>query len=272
MMYPLYLLVESHDAHGGMMNSSNPILPILAVVFPVVLALINIYVGKVEWLNKIIPEHRWISLGAGVSIAYVFLDILPELSIAQEEIEESGLMWLNFLEKHAYLLALVGLAIFYGLELLANQSRRANREASGEDATSQGIFWVHIGAFAIYNALIGELFSNTEEKGLIPAILLFVALALHFLINDRGLRAHHKKPYDRLGRWILAGSLMTGWILGISFHLPEAFLAVLWGLLAGGLILNVLKEELPDTKESCFPSFTMGAGIYAILLLSIRVH
>ena len=268
-MFPLYVLVESH---GGMMDSPNPILPVLAVLFPILLALINIYVGKTEWLNKIIPEFRWISLGAGVSIAYVFLDILPELSIAQEDIEEVSLPWLGFLERHAYLLALVGLAIFYGLELLANQSRKANLKAGGEDCTRQGIFWVHIGAFAIYNALIGELFSNAEEKGLIPATLLFFALALHFLINDRGLRDHHKKPYDRIGRWILAGALVSGWAIGITFHLPEAFIGVLWGLVAGGLILNVLKEELPDTKESCFSAFTMGAGIYAILLLSIRVH
>ncbi|WP_204103011.1 MULTISPECIES: hypothetical protein [Spirulina sp. CCY15215] len=265
-MFPLYLLVESH---AGMMHSSNPILPILAVIFPILLALINIYVGKMEWLNKIIPEFRWISLGAGVSIAYVFLDILPELSTAQMEIEESGLMWLTFWEKHAYLLALVGLALFYGLELLADNSRKANLQASGEDCTSQGVFWVHIGAFAFYNALIGELLSNTEEKGLVPAILLSVALTLHFLINDRSLREHHKKPYDKIGRWVLAGALIAGWVIGSAFHLPEAFLAVLWGLVAGGLILNVLKEELPDSKESCFPSFIMGAGIYAILLLSI---
>ena len=37
--------------------------------------------------------------------------------------------------------------------------------------------------------------------------------------------------------------------------------------LAGGVILNVLKEELPEEKKSRFLPFAFGAGVYTVLLL-----
>ncbi|MBE9115462.1 hypothetical protein IQ249_06065 [Lusitaniella coriacea LEGE 07157] len=244
---------------------------LVSSLFPIGLAALHVVVGKLHWLDRILPKERWISLGAGVSIAYIFLDILPELGKAQVEIEHLKWSFIEFLEKHSYILALVGLVLFYGLELLAARSREANKSAGKSDSTSVGIFWVHIGAFALYNALIGELLSHTETRGFLPTLLLGITLALHFLINDRSLREHHKAPYDRIGRWVLAGALILGWVIGQSFQLLPGAIALLWALVAGGMILNVLKEELPDTQESCFFTFSMSAGIYAVLLLAVSL-
>ena len=38
--------------------------------------------------------------------------------------------------------------------------------------------------------------------------------------------------------------------------------------LAGGIVLNVLKEELPEQRESHFWAFALGTGLYAALLLA----
>ena len=246
---------------------AGPMAMAFYVLLPIVLAVIHIFVSRFAWLNRIIPWYRWLSLGAGVSIAYVFLDVLPELNHAQAEIEHVGGPLVQFLENHVYLLALAGLAAFYGLEILATRSRRMNHCETGKNCTHTGIFWVHIGSFAIYNALIGNLLSDAETRGVISAALLGIALALHFLVNDRSLRSHHKAPYDRLGRWILAGALMSGWAIGQVAHLHEAAVAVVWAFVAGGIILNVLKEELPEDRESCFGTFTVGGAAYAALLL-----
>jgi hypothetical protein len=242
---------------------------IIYILFPIILAVLHIYIGKLYWIHNIIPKERWLSLGSGVSITYVFLDILPELTQAQQEIEQTQLTAIVFLEHHVYILALVGLSLFYGLELLALRSRRRNREAGREDTTSVNVFWLHIGAFAIYNLLIGELFSHTEERSLVSAFLLFFALALHFLVNDDSLRSHHKKTYDRVGRWLLAGTLILGWTVGQYIELHGAAIASLWAFIAGGIILNTLKEEIPDRNESCFWAFSLGAAGYATLLLIV---
>lgn len=33
------------------------------------------------------------------------------------------------------------------------------------------------------------------------------------------------------------------------------------------MILNVLKEELPEGRKSCFPAFIAGAMVYTLLLI-----
>lgn len=250
-----------------MLFSAAPIfIKIIYILFPIILAIVHIYVGKLYWLHQIIPKKHWLSLGGGVSIAYVFLEIMPELTQAQREIEKTQLNSILFLENHVYILALLGLALFYGLELLALRSRRQNREVKQEDVTSLHIFWLHIGAFALYNFLIGELFSHAEQQGLVNSFFLFIAIALHFLVNDDSLREHHKHSYDRIGRWLLAGALFLGWIIGQSVELHAAAIASLWAFIAGGIILNTLKEEIPDRRDSCFWAFSLGIAGYTTLL------
>jgi zinc transporter ZupT len=94
-------------------------------------------------------------------------------------------------------------------------------------------------------------------------------MALHFVVNDNGLREHHREVYDRIGRWILAAAIIVGWVIGQGTEIHEAAIAVLFAFLAGGVILNVLKEELPDERQSKFWAFALGAAIYAALLVSV---
>ena len=241
----------------------------LGLLLAVGLGVVHIFASQSEKLERI-PQRWWISVAGGVSIAYIFLDIFPELSKAQEELEHSDHPLLSYLENHIYLLALFGLAIFYGLEKLVLRSRSHRQQTHGEDCTPPGVFWLHIASFAIYNAILGYLFRESENHGLIDCLLLFVVLALHFAVNDVGLREHHKRAYDRVGRWLLAGVILFGWVLGQAFQINEAAIAVIWALVAGGIILNVLKEELPPEQESNFGMFLAGATVYSGLLLSVH--
>ncbi|HEY9750640.1 MAG TPA: hypothetical protein V6C63_18305 [Allocoleopsis sp.] len=232
------------------------------------LVLVHLVASRLRFL-QVVPRSRWLSFGSGVSVAYVFVHVLPDLSAAQETVRQSwGAGW-EFLEHHVYLVALAGLAAFYGLERTAKVSRRRNREAGQGDVTDAGIFWLHMVSFALYNALIGYLLLHREESGFASSLLYAVAMALHFVVNDYGLREHHKKPYDQIGRWILAAAVMAGWVIGSSSQISPAAIAVLFAFLAGGVVLNVLKEELPENRESRFWAFAAGAIGYAALLLAL---
>jgi zinc transporter ZupT len=59
----------------------------------------------------------------------------------------------------------------------------------------------------------------------------------------------------------------VGWAVGLFFEISEAAIAVLFGFLAGGVIMNVLKEELPEERESRFWAFALGAALYTVVLL-----
>lgn len=46
--------------------------------------------------------------------------------------------------------------------------------------------------------------------------------------------------------------------------------AVLQSTFAGGVLLNVLKEELPEESKGSYWAFALGSGAYAVLLVAIN--
>ena len=131
------------------------------------------------------------------------------------------------------------------------------------------MFWVHLGSFGIYNALIGYLLLHREDMTLAGLAFFTVAMALHFLVTDYGLNEHHQHVYRRKGRWLLVAAVLAGFGLGLATDVSEAVVAVLIAFVGGGVILNVLKEEVPSERKSRFWAFAGGAAAYALLLLAV---
>lgn len=236
----------------------------LSLLFVIGFVIIHLTSKQMKFL-KVEPRSRFLSVAGGISVAYVFMHLLPELEEYQKEFDESFQNF-QFLESHIYIIALLGLVIFYGLEQLAKKSKRKG-EKSGIYKASFNVFWVHIGSFALYNAIIGYLILRGEYQSEWGMLLYFVAMGIHFVTNDKGLRATHKEDYDRYGRWLLAVSITIGWLIAAFTEVNIFILSMLSAFLAGGVILNVMKEELPEERESSFPSFLSGMLGYTILLL-----
>jgi CDP-diglyceride synthetase len=233
----------------------------LNLILTLSLTFLHLSVGKLHWL-KHIPQRRWLSFGGGVAIAYVFIEILPGLSQAQMIVEEAGQAIALPIMHQVYLLALIGLTVFYGLELLVEMQ---SPQAKSYKLNINSVFWLYISFFAVYNALFSYLLNHTART--VDCLLLFVAVAFHYTISDRNLREHNRCAYDKIGRWVLAGAILGGWMLRFVMPVGELGIAIIKAFLAGGLILNVLKRELPDRQESCFWSFVCGTGVYTTLLL-----
>jgi hypothetical protein len=81
------------------------------------------------------------------------------------------------------------------------------------------------------------------------------------------MRRDHKGRYHRIGRWLITAGFVLGRAVGALTEIPEATIAVLTAFLAGGIVMNVLKEELPEECRSRFWAFAAGAAAYAALLL-----
>jgi hypothetical protein len=232
---------------------------VAALAAAVVLASVHVFAGRLRFLRRT-PRSIWLSLAGGVSVAYVFVHLLPELASHQGVVERLTGRSLGFVEHHVYLVALVGLVVFYGLE-------RLTRGAEDASAAGPGTFWINIGAFAAYNALVGYLLLHRESPGARALLFFAVAMVLHFVINDYGLRDRHRSRYEGRGRWLLAGSVLVGWGVGATTEVPALVLALLVSFLAGGVIMNVLKEELPPERKSRFLPFAVGVAAYSIVLL-----
>lgn len=230
--------------------------------------LVHLWAGRLRFLD-VTPRSIWLSVAGGVSVAYVFVHVLPELSAGQEVVRRAVDFAAAFLEHHVYLVALAGLAVFYGLERLASASRHRRRQEGAQDRTSTPVFWIHIASFAAYNLLIGYLLVHREDQSVRGLAIYWFAMSLHFLVTDHGLREHHKEGYVARGRYVLAAALLAGWLFGLATQVSEALVAVLFAFLAGGVVLNVMKEELPEERQSRFWAFGAGAAGYAVVLLAV---
>jgi hypothetical protein len=227
-------------------------------------ALVHLFGGSLRLIGAHLRGHG-LSAAGGVAVAYVFLHIMPELAAHQSRQDEDLPTVLAYLELHIWILALAGLVIFYGLEHMVRASRAPDNV---EEAPRPAVFALHIGAFAAYNALIGYLTFEREPADPVNLLLYFIAFGLHLLANDFSLRREHEQAYDTYGCWILAAAVIVGWALGLVFQLPQHALSVPFAILAGGIVLNVLKEELPEERRSRFGTFALGTGLYTVLLLA----
>lgn len=233
-----------------------------------VLATVHFFGGKLSFLGGI-PRSIWLSGAGGVSVAYVFMHLFPELHEGQEHIVEHVPWGQEFLKHHVYLVALLGLMMFYGLERSVVSEKRDQAKKYKKESPKSGVFWLHIASFSVYNALIGYILFQREEEPTQTVVLFTIAMALHFLVNDFGLLEHHRDVYRKYGRWVLVLALIIGWVVGYFKEVSETLVIILTAFIGGGVILNVLKEELPEERESQYWAFALGALLYAILLLSL---
>ncbi len=262
---------------------------VVAGLAAAVLAAVHVATPYLRFLRGT-PRSVWLSVAGGVSVAYVFVHLLPELASGQRELSaalgaasgDRAAGGERLADRHVYLVALVGLAAFYGLERMAHRSRNEAADDAGTarrtdavdanvaaESTSAAVFWIHMASFGLYNVLIGYLLVHGEHATSAVLMLFTAAMALHFLVTDYALFEHHQRRYHDVGRWLLALAVFVGLGAAVAVELPDAATATLIAFLAGGVILNVLKEEVPNERQSRFWAFAAGMAGYAALLLAL---
>jgi hypothetical protein len=88
-----------------------------AAVFLAIVQVLPRYLGQPEGAAR----NRWLSAGGGVAVAFVFLQLLPELVSLREPVTEF-IGTTAFNGHDIFVLALAGLVAFYGIEVLARRS------------------------------------------------------------------------------------------------------------------------------------------------------
>jgi hypothetical protein len=221
--------------------------------------------GRVHPFRSLIRERRsLLSFGAGMSAAYVFVHVMPELHDARRAFVESASVALRYEGMAIYFLALVGFLLFYGLE---HQSRRLRETAEKGEAGPS--FKLDIGGFATYVWLMAYLLVNHFGDSLVSIELYAAALTFHFLSLENSLRHEHGAAYQRIGRFVLAAMALLGWGMGLLFALPQGVLALLVAFISGAIIMNSLIMELPSEKGGRFWPFMTGGVVYGLILLPL---
>jgi len=212
--------------------------------------------------DKATATHRRLLLPftAGIAIGYVFLYMLPKLS------EHTSLMVIKdagdweFAHYKLYLLALAGFLTY----LVINRLSTAEQPNVKKTSLMLGI------GFCFYNFLTGYIVYSLPRLGVLPYVLGTVAMCGHFVGVDHQLRHRQKIAYDRYLRWLIAASVLVGWGISLFFTLPKEFLMGATALLSGGVIINIMTEELPDKEEGRLAPLLAGVVFFLLLVVVMR--
>ena len=209
-------------------------------------------------------HRRWVSIAAGVSVATIFVDLLPEISESQAKFSTGPHHGAAlFPEQAIYLAAMVGFVLFYGLEYMVAASPSEKDKAGGV------FFSLQIAAFALYSGLIAYLLVHNTWHDVPSLVLYCLAMAFHLLLVDHSLAEERHGLYEGRGRWILALAVMAGWLAGTLTTIPDQWLARITGFVCGGVLMNTLVVEMPEGRGGRLWPFALAAAAYSLVLIVV---
>lgn len=236
-----------------------------------VLAGAYIFSGWFSRREEFWKRRRWVSAAAGISVAYVFVDALPELGSQQRVFAEATANApFLFIQERMYALALASFVLFYGLDHMV-LSRREQRRTQVETGERDTVYWIHLIGFATYSVLIGYLLVERADRGLLPLAAYTFAMAVHFVIVGHSLAEEHGLQHRSSGVWLLAASVLAGCALGLTTQLSDVMLARLFAVLAGGVIITSIGHEMPGERQGRFWPFCLGATLFALALFASEI-
>ena len=225
---------------------------------------------RVHPLRSLVRDRSTVlSFTAGMSAAYVFLRMMPELHETRRDFVEAAeaIHELPYEGMAIYFLALLGFLASYGLDRL-----RPGREAAGAGTTEHGLALLaksHLLGLAAYAALTSCLLVRDAAGSVAATTLYALAFGGHFLALDHSLFEEYGAAYRRVGRWVMAGACLLGWLAGVLLALPAFGVALLTAFISGGVIMTNALMELAAGKDGRFLPFLAGSVLYGLMLIPL---
>lgn len=231
-------------------------------------AAIYLFGGRLAYRPGQRGRRRFLSFAAGISVAYIFVHVLPMLQTIREiGMKSPSEFKMLFPEYSVYLWTMAGFLVFYGIETMVASPRQSPENCAGDDyGSAHWLPWVHIGGFAMYTWILTYMMVWTG-KGTFALCLFAVAMGMHIFTITCNLSSHYHAMYDRRGAFLLALASFVGWVSAQALDIPRPILLDLVAFVSGGVVVNAAIAELPKEKEGRYWSFVTGAMVYTVLLL-----
>jgi hypothetical protein len=193
------------------------------------------------------PE-RQAAFGGGLSVAYVFLHLIPSLDASHEVVGP-----------RIYFVALLGFVIFYGLDAFFQPPRHAHPTK----------YHAYLWMFFLYDGLLVFTLGLELPPTPILTAVFAVSLALDVLNTDLELQEGYGARFVKSGRWILLVGVAGGYALSLVRHPHPLVVDILTAALAGVMIFHTSNGVFPVSKTKKFPAFL--AGVLAFWLLHVAL-
>lgn len=204
-----------------------------------------------EWFFERMPhkKHKHItSFAAGVSVAFLFLDMMPDFSS-------------KVFSPWAFVWILLGFSAYHLVEkyLYQHHAKRASFRQ------------FHSGFTLLYHFALGVVLSQFARQSDFAALLFFIPLSLHLGVSSAV--QHHIHPSlaqsmkKNVGLKLLyASAPLLGVIVCSIINLSLQAIIIFQGLAIGSLFFIVIRESLPRDSKGEPLWFVIGTFAYALLL------
>jgi zinc transporter ZupT len=207
-----------------------------------------------EYLDKVFGKRRsqLLSFSAGVSIAYVFLELLPTSFKSYEQLHQ-GL----------FLLILTGFCLFHLTEKYLYQHQQPNHGKADLTKT-------HFYAFFFYHFVIGVILYQLTSQDFTEGLLFFIPLAFHTMASTASMtEVHHSFRRDTLNKFALANSTLAGVIVSSFINIGTFAHQSLFAFLVGMLLYVVIRDMLPQNQKGDPRYFVGGVALYTFVMMFI---
>lgn len=189
------------------------------------------------------PERQE-AFGEGLSVAYVFLHLLPSIDASGE-----------LLGSRIYFVALLGFVFFYGLDTFFQPPNH----------THPTKYHAYLAAFFLYDGLIMFTLGLNLPPTAILTLVFAASLAVDVLNTDIELHSEFGARFAKTGRWVLVGGVALGYVLSLVRRPNPAVVDIVTAALAGFMMFHTFKWLFPASSAKKFPAFVVGLLLFLLL-------
>ncbi len=220
----------------------------------------GIIIGLTQYFNirilKILQKSRinLISFAAGLSSAYLFLLLLPE-------VYQGSLI----LKQYTYLILFIGFVSIHISEKYIY--KHVDRKKIKEEVKA-----VHHITFFFYHFVIGIVLVTLLKQSLREGTLFFIPVWFHTAISSVALTEIHKKLKEKsLTKILLSLSAIMGITIALLAMIPAIVHYSLLSLITGSLMYIIVKDLTPRGKEGNVNMFILGVISYSLIIIITRL-
>jgi zinc transporter ZupT len=209
-----------------------------------------------DWLRVKLERQRvqLLSFGAGISVAYLFLYLLPELHSGTE-----------FLGKFSFVSMMAGFIAFHLIEKYIYQ--HATREQLLKDIKE-----VHSAAFFMYHFIIGAVLVTLTRENTLQGALLFFPVLFHSAVSKVSMAEIHPHIREKGAlKFVLASSTLLGVIVAYMLEVSQPVYYSLFGFVWGAMLYVIIRDTLPKEKRGNPMFFLIGVLVYGAILVAAGV-
>ncbi|MFW2390363.1 MAG: hypothetical protein ACN4G0_18655 [Polyangiales bacterium] len=189
------------------------------------------------------PE-RQAAFGGGLSVAYVFLHLIPSLDASHD-----------LAGPRIYFVALLGFVVFYGLDAFYRPPKHAHPTR----------YHAYLWTFFLYDGLLVFTLGLELPPTPILTLVFAISLALDVLDTDLELQQDYGARFVKSGRWVLLAGVACGYALSLVRRPHPLVVDIITAALAGFMIFHTSKGVFPISKDSKFAAFLAGVLVFWFL-------